>query len=654
MSQASVPPLLRAAFKLLLAKYDDLADGFKDTIIFNSQCPTLNSKARELVDYSIKHNLQDLCFDENDTKFNSFLQLVYHHVHNLYQIRSLSESNFPFQAAVIVVLLSIVGTLQKDLRGPTMTVLRQAGDNTSIRIRHYYLCIQRILLFATQFYYVFFHAAKDDPSSFSDPQSFDGRAVVDVDKRFDSIPSLIFQLRFYTLMCRYDLNGKCTKEWFDKYYQFYQQFKMNYFDNKNYNPNKYEKYLRKYFQPEFDISFYLFTLMEYIIFKSYEILDVNYYKKQQNLLQSIKSSTKKIRTLEKVHKSCFDHCLDQRFYLMKDYNPLLQRSRINPLYAFLYNVIDIDCMILYGNENAAISSLVRSRVRVSLHYHIRLVLHGLAKEKHNYKQVNYVYYMELFYAYYKFVELCLLYIPLNRLMSSNINISNSVYSRLCNYVTRFILSPALKSETNYKLWAQYKEPADQYADKITRLHKIIIWCYFLMGNNDKCRKYFQLLEAHANHGLPGNARWVSVMEVLTMFNDFDTIKLYNILHKKRHNSKKNQKRNNDYNKSICSESQRLTLFRRLVSHTSSQTQQGWANIVKQKQYNLVENVLKQDIGHHNYIGWRNVALQKQCQSCNKKNALLKKCKGCKVAVYCSKRCQTRHWVSKHKFQCRNR
>ena len=52
------------------------------------------------------------------------------------------------------------------------------------------------------------------------------------------------------------------------------------------------------------------------------------------------------------------------------------------------------------------------------------------------------------------------------------------------------------------------------------------------------------------------------------------------------------------------------------------------------------------------IAWRNIALSKECNVCNRKQKVLKKCKHCRNVFYCSKECQKIDWnLNNHKAIC---
>ena len=53
-----------------------------------------------------------------------------------------------------------------------------------------------------------------------------------------------------------------------------------------------------------------------------------------------------------------------------------------------------------------------------------------------------------------------------------------------------------------------------------------------------------------------------------------------------------------------------------------------------------------------YFHWRNLVIGKRCQTCHFRNEKLRKCKHCKKAVYCSRKCQKIGWnLKNHKNLC---
>ena len=638
------------------------------TICPQVSCEILNVKARELIAYSIDNDLPNAFFSIENAKFCDFIQAIIDHLFDLYATQSLSPLNFPYEAAHLVVLLSITGTLQKDLREQIYSLEDrfnfESTDRSIIRINHYHAHIGALLRRAIEYCYGSFKPPEYDPMRF---------AISNSSPKFECIPSLVFQIRFYDLINVYDSNGKCTKEWFDKFYEFYMQYKTNYFDNQEYKPNRYEIYLTKYFQSKFDVAFYLFTLMECVIDETFHILKNKYYlKNTKDLFVLSKGIESTIGTnhdykridIETIPESCFSHCLSKRFYLMKGYDPIAKFKAINPVYArFVKNVVNTDFKILYNRNNTAntaMKSVARSRIRVTIKYQIQLLLNCLKTETNQEKMHQC--HRELFTWYFQFAEMSLLCMPLQPLLKST-----SVYNTVCNYVQRFILPAAVKSEAHYKLWPYQSYPPKPHyinnAQQISIVYQILIWCYFLIGNEEKCQQYCQIYRLHYNHhfvrALPNihSVRLLSIIDIIRGTDDEPMWQLYNFLRKKQRITSKGKHSGNysySYDKNRnWHENQRLKIYSHFISSEQERTQQTRQNIVVHAKYNFVKHVFQADITDSKYIGWRNLALQKQCQLCYQKIVTLKKCKGCRKVCYCSKLCQKRHWISEHRLQCQS-
>ena len=410
-------------------------------------------------------------------------------------------------------------------------------------------------------------------------------------------------------------NLKYDVKWYQAYSQLYTQFKNNYFDNNKYKPNKYEIYLDKYFQPKFEISYYLFILLEFTIY---------FYLRRIRVLIHIDLH-------EKHQMNCFYHCLNPRFCLVKGYNSLYPIKDINPFYASIaHHVADFGYLILafesMHNKNSPIASLARSRLRVTFTYYLKTVLDNMEKEQSESKTW---YHQELVRHYHRFAEMCVLLMPLARLSNTK-----SPHEQLCKYVKRFILLPALKGVKHHQLCKCEHPPLD-IIQRMVDITKYIIWCYYLIGNDKKCEKYFIAHQYWVNQVSSHLKIKYNISSSLTVMQvHWRTLEWYTIFRRLK-----------------CDSSVRLILFESYINHELISLYGLTQELIDHKQYNLVDQVLTQDITNSDYVGWRNLALQKQCAYCYNKTNILKKCKGCKKVCYCSKLCQRRHWVFEHKIKC---
>ena len=511
-------------------------------------------------------------------------------------------------------------------------------DRHQDKVTIYLLHMQRLLMHVTRLYYKWFEPpfgdSVDMTSHMHNWQEF---------KLFPCIPTLIFQIKFYSINCslHLSLEWQQNAEWFDALCKFYEQFSRNYFDNSKYKRNDYDEYVNKYFySSHFDISFYLFVLLEYIIcvFADNHNIGIDYF----SAINVEKCST--IDVVRKIHKNNFHHCISAKFILFKGYNIMRPFKKMNPLYSALApHVGNIDCMILYKKENSSTASLVRSRFRVTVARSLNNLLHYMKKESDDHKSVKYKlsYHLQLFNGYHKLFTFSLSFMPIDKLCN---------YNQIYNYVERFVLRPALKCQKHHNyLLSKGRFPVGDHGPFIERALNVkeIIWCYFLVGDDEKCKQYFKIYQfcvkqqasmLHKQYNIPC---CIEISE-----DDDNTQDLFDLLHDNRENS-------TIATQSNTSRKQRMTLFKKHVIDVSQSCYQKWKKLVKidSQQFNLVENVLMKDITDSNYIGWRNLALEKQCQWCRKKNEQLKKCKRCKRVCYCSILCQKQHWVRGHRSEC---
>ena len=115
-------------------------------------------------------------------------------------------------------------------------------------------------------------------------------------------------------------------------------------------------------------TFYLFLLTEYEIYAQHRMTQDAMY-----MFQDIET----IKLLEMIQVNCFQHCLDTRFDMAKEYNPMYVVHDMNPFYAFILDhVTEFTCMALMNQckQNTSVASLIRSRIRVSMNYNAKKVI----------------------------------------------------------------------------------------------------------------------------------------------------------------------------------------------------------------------------------------------------------------------------------------
>ena len=152
--------------------HGELSLGFKDIILFQQQqqqpSELLIKTAREWIDYSIVNGditRTNSAYVSKYEKFVSFMHLVRDYVIDLYKRYSYSVLNLPYQAAQIVMILSIAGILQKDMRNLDGQCNR-GNKAAATRVKHCYFCISVLFSAATELYYSHFKSPKGESTEY--------------------------------------------------------------------------------------------------------------------------------------------------------------------------------------------------------------------------------------------------------------------------------------------------------------------------------------------------------------------------------------------------------------------------------------------------------------------------------------------------------
>ena len=213
--------------------------------------------------------------------WNEFDQLISIYVSHLYEEYSFRIKNLPKEAAMIVVMLSIAASYQTKI----LFAEEKCFLTTPVE---YHILVQHLLCHILHQYILFFQLPKNiewnDIINNINPTYSDSFKIVkkiNIDKlqpKYDAIaiPTLLFQILYYLyyydrsekVMTQYSETLLSDHTWIINYYKFFRIFRNYILTNKL---NKYEFYLRKYFQSQFDVSYILMTSMQLIILRSIKI-----------------------------------------------------------------------------------------------------------------------------------------------------------------------------------------------------------------------------------------------------------------------------------------------------------------------------------------------------------------------------------------------
>ena len=75
---------------------------------------------------------------------------------------------------------------------------------------------------------------------------------------------------------------------------------------------------------------------------------------------------------------------------------------------------------------------------------------------------------------------------INQVDAGGDNIDASVFNKYSKYLKRFLLKPGLIAES---IFYQMKKFSKYCLRTIQNLNEIILWCYFVLGNYNKCQEY---------------------------------------------------------------------------------------------------------------------------------------------------------------------
>lgn len=236
--------------------------------------------AQKLLGYATVHTVYPNCFFFSVApSWDNFDKYISKYVACIYQKYSFHAKNFPEEAAMLVVMLSIAASYQTDKLIMGQTYIECAPDHTHVLVLH-------LLCHMLRHYIVCFQIPND--IEWSDiisnvhakcPQSINEIKNVDISKlkpKYESItiPTLLYQILYYlycydgstkVMMESYKRSILCNHRWVINYHKFFKIFRNHVLHNKL---NKYELYLQKYFQKQYDISYLLMVSMQSIIMKS--------------------------------------------------------------------------------------------------------------------------------------------------------------------------------------------------------------------------------------------------------------------------------------------------------------------------------------------------------------------------------------------------